>query len=132
VADPSVSAGSSTADSESGSKDTDIPEASKTLDAPDVVFIWDSAQPPHHGESKGSYQHGGAVTAGRPQTKAVNVEGGTDSRKLQEGDEGEEDGGIEKQDEENDEKNENKWRKQHTGRRTEMEVSGLYSSFIRL
>ncbi|XP_072222833.1 BLOC-1-related complex subunit 6 [Leuresthes tenuis] len=127
VTDPSVPAGSSTADSESGSKDTDIPEASKTLDAPDVVFIWDSAQPPQHGESKGSYQQGG-VTAGRPQTKAVNVEGGTDSRKLQEGDEGEEDEGIEKQDEENDEKNENKWRKQHTGRRTEMESSRHYSS----
>ncbi|KAM4562687.1 BLOC-1-related complex subunit 6 isoform 1-T2 [Odontesthes bonariensis] len=124
VADPSIPAGSSTADSESRFKDTDIPEASKTLDATDVVLMWDSAQPPQHGESKGSYQQGGPVTAGRPQTKAVNVEGGTDSREQEE----EENGGIEKQDEEDDEKNENKWRKQHTGRRTEMGSSRHYSS----
>ncbi|CAG6021178.1 BLOC-1-related complex subunit 6 isoform 1-T2 [Menidia menidia] len=118
-AEPSAPVGTSTADSESGSTGTDIPEDPKILDAPDVVLMWDSAQPPQHAES---YQQGDPFNSDRPQTKAVNVGGGPGCRQE------EEDGGREKQDEEEDEKNENKWRKQHTGRRTEMGSSRHYSS----
>ncbi|XP_041859813.1 BLOC-1 related complex subunit 6 isoform X2 [Melanotaenia boesemani] len=120
VADPAFAAKTSTPDSESGSRHTDIPEASKTVDAADAVLMWDSEK---HGESKDSYQQGGPVTANRQRTQAESVKGGTGSQEEEE-----EDGDREKQDEEDDEKNEKKWRNQHTGRRTEMESSQQYSS----
>ncbi|XP_008295934.1 BLOC-1-related complex subunit 6 [Stegastes partitus] len=97
---------------DSASKETDIPESSRTLDPPDAVLLWDSAQ---CGQSKESPQRGGDANAEA-------VDGGTDSR------EDEEDGEKEKQDEEEDEKNENKWRNQHAGRRPEAESSRHYSS----
>lgn len=111
-ADSSLPAATDTGDTES--KDTDIPEASKTLDPPDAVLLWDSA---HCGQSKDSSRRGGYVT-----TDAETVDGGTGSR------EDEEDGEKEKQDEEDDEKNEKKWRNQHAGRRAEAESSRHYSS----
>ncbi|XP_022062009.2 BLOC-1 related complex subunit 6 [Acanthochromis polyacanthus] len=101
---------------DSESKDTDIPEASKTLDPPDAVLLWDSAQ---CGQSKDSSQCRNNATADIQLTEA---DGGTDSR------EDEADGEREKQDEEDDEKNESKWRNQHAGRRAEAESSRHYSS----
>uniref|UniRef100_A0A3P8TB15 BLOC-1 related complex subunit 6 n=1 Tax=Amphiprion percula TaxID=161767 RepID=A0A3P8TB15_AMPPE len=109
-----ITAVTDTGDSES--KDTDIPEASKTLDPPDGVLLWDSAQ---CGQSKDSSQFRNNATADRQLTE---VDRGTDSR------EDEEDGEKEKQDEEDDEKNENKWRNQHAGRRAKAESSRHYSS----
>uniref|UniRef100_A0A3Q1FR54 BLOC-1 related complex subunit 6 n=1 Tax=Acanthochromis polyacanthus TaxID=80966 RepID=A0A3Q1FR54_9TELE len=101
---------------DSESKDTDIPETSKTLDPPDAVLLWDSAQ---CGQSKDSSQCRNNATADIQLTEA---DGGTDSR------EDEADGEREKQDEEDDEKNESKWRNQHAGRRAEAESSRHYSS----
>ncbi|XP_069550026.1 BLOC-1-related complex subunit 6 [Brachyistius frenatus] len=99
------------ANSESGFKDTDTPEASKTVDPPDTVLLWD-------GQSKVSSQRGRPVPTDRRQTE----DGGADSR------EEDEDGEKEKQDEEEDEKNESKWRNQHSGRRADAEPSRHYSS----
>ncbi|KAM4570735.1 BLOC-1-related complex subunit 6 [Fundulus diaphanus] len=110
--DPSFRDGAGTGDSES--KDTDIPEASKTED---MVLMWDSGQ---HEELKEPCQQGGSDMAGRHQTGAERVE-----RRL--GGRGEEeDGETEKQDMETDEKHESRWR--NTGGRTEKEPSQHYSS----
>ncbi|XP_017266677.1 BLOC-1-related complex subunit 6 [Kryptolebias marmoratus] len=112
-ADPTFNDGTSTGDSES----KDIPGASKTDDAHNLVLLLDSSQ---QGEPKSAYQRGGPATTDRQQTVAGSLERGTDSRKE------EEDGEKEKQDEETDEKNENKWRS--SGGRTGMKSSQHYSS----
>lgn len=119
-ADVFFAAETSSQDSESECRHTDIHEASKTVDASDAVLMWDSEK---HGESRDSFQQAGPVTADRQQTEADCAKGGTDCRE-EEG----EDGDKEKQDEEDDEKTEKKWRKRHTGRRTEMGSSQHYSS----
>ncbi|XP_035513323.1 BLOC-1-related complex subunit 6 [Morone saxatilis] len=122
VTDPSLPAATCTGDSESGSKDTDIPEASDTVEPPGAALLWGSAQQAH---SKDSSQRGGSPTSYRQQTEAEAVDGGTDS---QEEEEDEEDGEKEKQDEEDDEKNEKKWIHQRAGGRKEVESSRHYSS----
>ncbi|XP_012722241.2 BLOC-1-related complex subunit 6 [Fundulus heteroclitus] len=112
AADPSFRDGAGTGDSDS--KDTDIPEASKT---DDMVLMWDSRR---HEELKEPCQQGGSDVAGRHQTGAERVE----RRRGGRGEE--EDGETEKQDVETDEKHENRWR--NTGGRTEKEPSQHYSS----
>lgn len=112
--DPSLPAATCTEDSEdseSGSKDSDIYEASNTAEPPGAALLWDPAH------SKESSQRGGPITSDRQQTDTV--DGDTDSRDE------EEDGEKEKQDEEDDEKNEKKWIHQRAGGRKEVEVSGL-------
>lgn len=122
VTDPSLTTATCTGDSESGSKDTDIPEASQAVEPPGAALLWDSARQSH---SKDSSQRGGPIPTYRQQTEAETVGGGTDSRE-EEGEE--EDGEKEKQDEEDDEKNEKKWIHQRAGGRTEVESSRHYSS----
>lgn len=117
VTDPSLPAATCTGDSEhteSGSRDTDIHEASNTVEPPGAALLWDPAQQAH---SKESSQRGGPTITDRQQTDTETADGDTDSRDE------EEDGEKEKQDEEDDEKNEKKWIKQRAGGRTE--VSGL-------
>lgn len=114
VIDASFPAATFTGHSESGSKDTDVPEESNAVKPPGAAALRDSAH------SKDSHQRGGQVTTYRLQQEAETVDGGTDSR-----DEEEDDGEKEKQDEEEDEKNEKKWIHQRAGGRTEVEVSGL-------
>ncbi|TMS15771.1 BLOC-1-related complex subunit 6 [Larimichthys crocea] len=121
VTDPSLPAATCTGDSESGSKDTDIPEASKAAESPGAALPWDSAH------SKDSSQRGGPATMYRQQTEAETLDGGADSQEEEEEEE-EEDGGKEKQDEEDDEKNEKKWIHQRTGGRTDAEPARHYSS----
>ncbi|KAM9350318.1 BLOC-1-related complex subunit 6 [Symphorus nematophorus] len=128
--EPALPAASCTGDLESGSKDTDIPEASNAVELPGAALSWDSTQQAH---SKDSSQRGGPATTYRQQTEAKTVDGGTDSREEEEEDEEEEeeeeeDGEKEKQDEEDDEKNEKKWIHQRSGGRTEVESSRHYSS----
>ncbi|XP_042348455.1 BLOC-1 related complex subunit 6 [Plectropomus leopardus] len=120
VTDPSLPAATCTGDSEdseSGSKDTDIHEASYTVEPPGEALLWDPAQQAH---TKESSQRGGPATTDRQHTETVDAD--TDSR------EEEEDGEKEKQDEEDDEKNEKKWISQRAGGRTEVESSRHYSS----
>ncbi|XP_053174206.1 BLOC-1 related complex subunit 6 [Scomber japonicus] len=119
VTDASLPAATCTADSESGSKDTDFPEASNTVEPPDASLLWDSEQ---HAHSKDLSQRGGPATTCRQLTEAETLDGGEDSR------EEEEDGEKEKQDEEEDEKNEKKWRHQHAEGRKEVESLRHYSS----
>lgn len=119
VAEPPLPAVTGTEDLEPGSKDTDIPEASKIVDPTDAILLWDSAL---HRQSKDSCQRGGPVTVDRAQTDAETADGGCDGREEEE----EEDGEREKQDVEEDEKNENKLETQHAGRRTEVEVGLLF------
>lgn len=102
--DPSFHHGTGTGNSES--KDTDVPEVSKTED---MVLMWDSAQ---HAEPKDLCQHGESDITERHQTEAESVE-----RRL--GDEEDEDEETEKQDMETNEK---RWR--NTGGRTKKEVRG--------
>lgn len=116
VTDPSLPAATCTADSESGSKDTDFPDTSNTVEHPGAALLWDPAQQAH---SKDLSQRGGTTTTCRQLTEAETLDGGIDSR------EDEEDGEKEKQDEEEDEKNEKKWRHQHAEGRKEREVSRL-------
>ncbi|KAM6924904.1 BLOC-1-related complex subunit 6 [Xenentodon cancila] len=111
VTDHSFAPGISTRES----KDTVIPEASKTPNTPDEDLMWDSA---HDGESRDSYQKGGPVAADRWQTQPESGEGCTDSP------EEEEYGEREKQ----NKKSKNKGRKKHSGWRTETESSRHYSS----
>lgn len=116
VTEPSLPAATCTGDSEdseSGSKDSNIQEASNTVQPPGAALLWDPAQ------SKESSQRGGPAATDR---QMETVDGDTDSR------EEEEDGEKEKQDEEDDEKNEKKWINQRTGGRTEVESSRHYSS----
>lgn len=119
VTDPSLPAATCTADSESGSKDTDFPEASNTVEPPGAALLWDS---PHQAHAKDLSQQGGTAAAYRQLTEAETQDGGTESR------EDEEDGEKEKQDEEEDEKNEKKWRHQHAEGRKEVESLRHYSS----
>ncbi len=126
VTDPSLPAATCTGDSESGSKDTDISEASNTAKPPGAALLWDSAQQARSDSS----QRGGPATTYRQQMEAETVVGGTDSQEEEEeeeddDDDEEEDGEKEKQDEEDDEKNEKKCRNEHSGGRTEVEVSQL-------
>ncbi|XP_074500795.1 BLOC-1-related complex subunit 6 [Sebastes fasciatus] len=106
-------------DSESGSKDSDIHEASDTVEPPGAALLWDPAQQAH---SKESSQRRGYAATDRQQTETEAVDGDTDSRDE------EEDGEKEKQDEEDDEKNEKKWINQRAGGRTEVEAARHYSS----
>ncbi|XP_073326970.1 BLOC-1-related complex subunit 6 isoform X2 [Pagrus major] len=126
VTEPSLPAATCTGDSESSSKDTDIPEA---LEPPGAALLQDSAQQAH---SKDSSERGGPTTTYRQPTEAETVDGGTDSQEEEEEDEEEEeeeeDGEKEKQDEEEDEKNEKKWIHQRAGGRAEVESSRHYSS----
>ncbi|KAM4736941.1 BLOC-1-related complex subunit 6 isoform 1-T2 [Anableps anableps] len=110
--DPSFHDGAGTGNSES--KDTHIPEASKTED---MVLMWESVQ---HAEAKDLCQQGGSDIIERHQTEAESVERRLDRRGE------DEDGEEEKQDMETDEKNENRWR--NTGGRAEKELSQHYSS----
>lgn len=124
VTDPSLPAATCTGDSEdsdSGSKDTDtdIHEASNTVEPPGAALLRDSSQ---QARSKESSQRGGPDTADTHQTETETVDGDTDSRDE------EEDGEKEKQDEEDDEKNEKKWIHQRAGGRKEVESSRHYSS----
>ncbi|XP_054465408.1 BLOC-1 related complex subunit 6 isoform X2 [Anoplopoma fimbria] len=122
VTDASLPAASCTADSEdweSGSKDTDIHEASNNVEPPDAALLWDPAQQAH---SKEPSQRGGPTATGRQQTETETLDGDTDSRDE------EEDGEKEKQDEEDDEKNEKKWINQRAVGRKEVESSRHYSS----
>ncbi|XP_068454761.1 BLOC-1-related complex subunit 6 isoform X2 [Clinocottus analis] len=114
---PATSCPGGLEDWESGSKDTDISEASNNAELPDAALLWDPAQQAH---SKESSQRGGPVTTGRQETETL--DGDIDSRDE------EEDGEKEKQDEEDDEKNEKKWINQRAGGRTEVESSRHYSS----
>ncbi|XP_028439470.1 BLOC-1-related complex subunit 6 [Perca flavescens] len=121
VTDPSLPAATCTGDSEdteSGSRDTDIYEASNTVEPPGAALLWHPAQQAH---SKESSQRGGPATTDRQQTESETADGDADSR-----DDEEEDGEKEKQDEEDDEKKEKKWIKQRAGGRTES--SRHYSS----
>uniref|UniRef100_UPI0037E7CE7B BLOC-1-related complex subunit 6 isoform X2 n=1 Tax=Semicossyphus pulcher TaxID=241346 RepID=UPI0037E7CE7B len=111
MTDPSV-------DSESGSRDTDIPEASNIAEPPDAPLLWDPEQQAHSKES----WRGGPATKYRQQTEREGADGGADSRDE------EEDGEKEKQDEEEDEKNEKKWINQRAGGRKDVESSRHYSS----
>ncbi|XP_034393391.1 BLOC-1-related complex subunit 6 isoform X2 [Cyclopterus lumpus] len=116
MTDALLPAASCTGDSEdSGSKDTDIHEASNNAEPPDAALLWDPAQQAH---SKESSQRGGPATTQPTET----LDGDTDSRDE------DEDGEKEKQDEEDDEKNEKKWINQRAGGRTEVESSRHYSS----
>lgn len=107
--DPSFHDGPGAGNSES--KETDVPDASKTED---MVLMWDSAQ---HGQPKDPCRHGGSDVTERPQAEAESVE-----RRL--GRRGEdEDEETEKQDMETNEK---RWR--NTGGRTKKDPSQHYSS----
>ncbi|XP_041656339.1 BLOC-1 related complex subunit 6 [Cheilinus undulatus] len=105
--------------SELGSKNTDIPEASNSAETSDAPLLLHSEQQAH---SKDSSFEAGFTTKYTQQAEEGSVDGGADSR------EEEEDGEKEKQDEEDDEKNEKKWISQRAGGRTEMESSRHYSS----
>ncbi|XP_076597543.1 BLOC-1-related complex subunit 6 [Chaetodon auriga] len=118
VTDPSLPAAKCTGDSESGSKDTDIPEASQAAESPGASLLWEAY-------SKDSSQRGDPTTTSRQQMEADTVGGDTG---RQEDEEEEEDGEKEKQDEEDDEKNGKKWIHQRAGGRTEVESSRHYSS----
>ncbi|XP_059189952.1 BLOC-1 related complex subunit 6 isoform X2 [Centropristis striata] len=118
VTDPSLPAATCTGDSEdseSDSKDTDINEASNTLEPPGEAQLWDPVQQP---QSKESSHRGSPAFTDRQQAEAI--DGDTDSRDE------DEDGEKEKQDEEDDEKEEKKWIHQRAGGRTES--SRHYSS----
>ncbi|KAK5863263.1 hypothetical protein PBY51_000307 [Eleginops maclovinus] len=120
--DPSLPAATCTGDSEdseSGSKDTDIHEASNTVEPPGAALLWDPAQQAHFKELP---PREGPATSDRQQMETDTVDGDTDSRDE------EEDGEKEKQDEEEDEKNEKKWIRQRSGGRTRVESSRHYSS----
>lgn len=117
---PSLPTATSTGDSDSGSKDTDIPQPSKTVEPPAAALLWDPAH------SKDSCQHGGPATTYKQQKEAETVDEGSGSRDEEA--EEEEDGEKEKQDEEEDEKKEKKWIHQRAGGRTEVESSRHYSS----
>ncbi|KAM6983028.1 BLOC-1-related complex subunit 6 isoform 2-T3 [Tautogolabrus adspersus] len=95
-------------DSESGSNDTDIPEASNTAEPHGEHLLLESEQQAH---SKKRSLQGGRATKYRQQTDGERVDGGAYSQE-------EEDGEKEKQDEEDDEKYEKKWINQRAGGRT--------------
>ncbi|XP_020502199.1 BLOC-1 related complex subunit 6 [Labrus bergylta] len=97
-------------DSESGSNDTDIPEASSTAEPPGEPLLLESEQ---HAHSKDSSLQGGRAIKYRQRTDGEHVDGGDDSREEEE-----EDGEKEKQDEEDDEKYEKKWINPRKGGRT--------------
>ncbi|KAK1898400.1 BLOC-1-related complex subunit 6 [Dissostichus eleginoides] len=101
-------------DSESGSKDTDIHEASNTEGPPGAALLWEPAQRAQRAERahfKELPPREGPATSDRQPRETD-----TDSRDE------EEDGEKEKQDEEEDEKNEKKWIHQRAGGRTRVEV----------
>ncbi|XP_074538453.1 BLOC-1-related complex subunit 6 [Halichoeres trimaculatus] len=109
-------------DSDSGSKDTDAPEASNSAEPASTPLLLDLQQ---HAPSKDSSSQGSPATCDRQQTDGESVDGGDES---QDEEEEEEDGEKEKQDEEDDEKNEKSWKNQHAGGRTDTESSRHYSS----
>ncbi|CAJ1055493.1 BLOC-1-related complex subunit 6 [Xyrichtys novacula] len=118
-------------DSESGSKDTDIPEASDTAEPASAPLRLDLKQQAH---SKDSSLQEDLANNYRQQTDGESVDGSIGRQEEEEEEEEEdeeeeeEDGEKEKQDEEDDEKKEKKWRNQHAGGRTEVESSRHYSS----
>ncbi|KAF3860171.1 hypothetical protein F7725_000426 [Dissostichus mawsoni] len=110
-------------DSESGSKDTDIHEASNTVGPPGAALLWEPAQRAQRSQRaqrahfKELPPREGPATSDRQPRETD-----TDSRDE------EEDGEKEKQDEEEDEKNEKKWIHQRAGGRKRVESSRHYSS----
>ncbi|KAI3356771.1 hypothetical protein L3Q82_003453 [Scortum barcoo] len=119
--DPSLPATTCKGDSESGSKDTNIPQASDNVFKPPGADVqWDSAQQSHLHSS----QQGWPATGCRQKLEAETVDGGTGSPE----EENEEVGEKEKQDEEDDEKNEKQCINQRAGGITEVESSRHYSS----
>ncbi|KAF3696644.1 BLOC-1-related complex subunit 6 [Channa argus] len=115
-ADPSLAVNRCTEDSESGAIIRDILEASNNGESLGGAVLGGLAH------TKDSSQRKDPGTTDKEQTESDIVDGGTDSQEEVE------DGEKEKQDEEGDEKNVNKWKSQYKGGRIEVESSQHYSS----
>lgn len=105
-------------DGESESTIRNIPEATKSVASAGAVLLGDSAH------TKDSSHQRGSVTTDRDVIDPVTADRGTNN--------GEEVGvgEKEKQDDEGDEKNENKWKSQYAGGRTEYTVSSLQDFYL--
>lgn len=119
-AESSVPSATSTGDTDSPPKDSDICPTSETMYHSGGLY-----ETTQLGQSKESSQREDAITGDRQQMETETLEEGADCQEVEDD---EEDGEKEKQDEEDDEKIESKWRNQHTGKRAEAESSRHYSS----